>query len=113
MSYYGQGGVSADFVGIARRARRKALPDVTQIYVSGCSGNVTAGKYNDGSPDNRLLLASRLETAMAEPRSPRRRFPWKRPHCSLFSLCFEPRSDARLSKEELKARLTNDARPFG
>ena len=50
MSYYGKGGVSADFVGLARKRRQDEMPGVFQIYASGCSGNVTAGKYNDGSP---------------------------------------------------------------
>ena len=64
MSHYGKGGVSADFVGLARRLRQKDQPDVDQIYVSGCSGDVTAGKYNDGSPQMRPLLAERLHKAM-------------------------------------------------
>jgi hypothetical protein len=37
---------------------------ILQVYVSGCSGDVTAGKYNDGSPDNRAVLADRLYQAM-------------------------------------------------
>ncbi len=48
MSDYGQGAVSADFVGMARRRRQLETPGTKQIYVSGCSGDVTAGKYNDG-----------------------------------------------------------------
>src|SRR5262249_60472741 len=51
MSYYGQGGVSSDFVGLARKRRQGDDAKVAQIYVSGCSGDVTAGKYNDGSKD--------------------------------------------------------------
>ena len=113
MSYYGQGGVSADFVGMARRARQKALPDVTQIYVSGCSGNVTAGKYNDGSPDNRPLLASRIETAMAQSWAATKRFSLEEAAFRLVPLRFEPRSDAGFTKEDLTARLTSDVRPFG
>ncbi|MBI1311800.1 hypothetical protein GC176_10955 [bacterium] len=66
MSHYGKGGVSADFVGLARRLRQKDLPGVPQIYVSGCSGDVTAGKFNDGSPQMRPLLAERLHKAMTE-----------------------------------------------
>ena len=50
MSHYGQGGVSWDFVGIARDLQQREFPGVFQIYVSGCSGDVTAGRYNDGSP---------------------------------------------------------------
>src|SRR5207302_993453 len=56
MSYYGKGGVSSDFVGLARKRRQGDDPAVFQIYASGCSGNVTAGKYNDGSPDNVPVL---------------------------------------------------------
>ncbi len=64
MSFYGRGGVSADFVGRARRLREQDDTTVAQIYVSGCSGDVTAGKYNDGTTAMRPLLADRLHTAM-------------------------------------------------
>jgi hypothetical protein len=64
MSHYGKGGVSADFVGRARRLRHDENPAVAQIYVSGCSGDVTAGKYNDGTDTMRPLLADRLHSAM-------------------------------------------------
>jgi hypothetical protein len=64
MSYYGRGGVTSDFVGLAREKRRRDDFSVAQIYVSGCSGDVTAGKYNDGSPDNRPVLAERMYQAM-------------------------------------------------
>lgn len=64
MSYYGRGGVTYDFVGLARERRRRDDQTVQQIYVSGCSGDVTAGKYNDGSHANRLLLANRMYEAM-------------------------------------------------
>lgn len=64
MSYYGRGGVSADFVGSARRMRSREQPAVRQMYVSGCSGDVTAGKYNDGSAGMRPVLAARLQRAM-------------------------------------------------
>ena len=63
MSYYGRGGVSYDFVGMAREQHRRQT-GVPQIYVSGCSGDVVAGKYNDGSTDQRRELAERLRTAM-------------------------------------------------
>ena len=113
MSYYGQGGVSADFVGMARRARQEALPDVVQLYVSGCSGNVTAGKYNDGSPENRPVLASRIEKAMTAGWAATKRFPFEQAAFRVVPLRFEPRSDAGFSKEELKARLNGDPKPFG
>lgn len=63
-SYYGAGGVSADFVGMARAMREKAMPNVPQIHFNGAGGNVAAGKYNDGSPKMRPILAERLAAGM-------------------------------------------------
>ena len=65
MSHYGQGDVSSDFVGIAREAQQQKL-GFTQIYFSGAGGNITAGKYNDGSPERRYVLADRVEKAMKQ-----------------------------------------------
>ncbi|WP_417750082.1 hypothetical protein [Rosistilla oblonga] len=66
MSYYGRGGVTADFVGMARRRRQLDTEGSMQIYLTGCSGDVTAGKYNDGAPATRGILADRLYRAMVE-----------------------------------------------
>lgn len=65
MSAYGQGAVSADFIGQARRRRQLDTPGTLQLYVTGCSGDITAGKYNDGSLAARGLLADRLYRAMS------------------------------------------------
>ena len=74
-SYYGQGGVSCDFVGLARGQREAALPGVAHIHFNGASGNVAAGKYNDGSPANRPALAGRLASGMAAAWSATNRVP--------------------------------------
>ncbi|MGH7135238.1 MAG: hypothetical protein ACREHD_05820, partial [Pirellulales bacterium] len=63
-SYYGAGGVSADFVGMARSLRERSLPGVMHVHFNGASGNVTAGKYNDGSREMRPVLAQRLAAGM-------------------------------------------------
>ncbi|HWG45913.1 MAG TPA: hypothetical protein VN688_24340 [Gemmataceae bacterium] len=64
MSYYGDGRVSADFCGLARQKRQEEEPKIFQLYFNGCAGNVTAGKYNDGSKANRPVLRDRIYTAM-------------------------------------------------
>ena len=64
MSYYGDGRVSSDFVGIARDRRDADEPGVAHVYFTGSAGNVTAGKYNDGSHANRATLAGRVHDAM-------------------------------------------------
>jgi hypothetical protein len=60
MSYYGDGRVSSDFVGLARKRLQTNEPDASHLYFTGCAGNVTAGKYNDGSPEMRQVLADRI-----------------------------------------------------
>lgn len=74
-SYYGQGGVSADFVGQARALREAALPGLPLIHFNGASGNVAAGKYNDGSPANRAVLAGRLAAGMSAAWNATNRYP--------------------------------------
>ncbi len=65
MSHYGKGDVSSDFVGIARENREEIL-GVPNIYFTGAAGNITAGKYNDGSTERRPILVSRMERAMQQ-----------------------------------------------
>lgn len=63
-SYYGRGGVSYDFVGMARAMREAAIPEAAHLHFNGAGGDVAAGKYNDGSPENRPKLAGRLAKGM-------------------------------------------------
>lgn len=60
MSYYGDGRVSSDFVGLARKRRQADEPDCLHVYFTGCAGNVAAGKYNDGSHELRPILTQRI-----------------------------------------------------
>lgn len=113
MSYYGKGGVTADFVGLARRRRRADTPKVFQMYASGCSGNVTAGKYNDGDPANRAVLAERVHAAMKKAWDATKRTPVKDVAFRSAPLSLEARSSAGFSEEELTQRLKDDPKPFG
>lgn len=65
-SYYGQGSVNWDFVGIAREIREQTLPGVPHLHFDGAGGNVAAGKYNDGSKETRPVLAQRLAEGMKQ-----------------------------------------------
>lgn len=64
MSYYGDGRVTSDFCGLARDKRRADQPGVFQVYFTGCAGNITAGKYNDGAKENRPVLRDRIYSAI-------------------------------------------------
>jgi hypothetical protein len=112
MSYYGDGGVSADFPGIARRSREAETPGVRQIYCSGCSGNITAGKYNDGSREYRPVLAKRLQDAMAAAWANTSRHALRQWDFHVVPLRLEPRNDVGFSAAELEAKLTPETPPF-
>jgi hypothetical protein len=63
MSHYGKGGVSCDFCGLARD-RLAAETGAPQLYFTGAAGNLAAGKYNDGAPENREVLTGRMLDGM-------------------------------------------------
>jgi hypothetical protein len=62
-SYYRTGKANPDFPGLARNARQQQT-GVPHVHVNGAGGNVGAGKYNDGAPENRKVLADRVADAM-------------------------------------------------
>ena len=105
MSYYGDGRVSADFCGLARQKRQDEDAKVHQVYFTGCAGNVTAGKYNDGSPENRAVLRDRIHAAMAAAwkateRQPVAGWTWR-----VESVTLPPRTEKNFGEEESRKVL--------
>ena len=64
MSYYGDGVVTADFAGLARKQRQADEPHCCHLYFNGAGGNLGAGKYNDGTPPMRPVLQKRVYDAI-------------------------------------------------
>jgi hypothetical protein len=64
-SYYRTGIANPDFPGLARDQREKAT-GVPHIHFDGAGGNIGAGKYNDGSHENRQILADRVVAGMKQ-----------------------------------------------
>ncbi len=62
-SFYGDPRASYDFAGMAREALEQQ-EGVFQVYFTGCSGDITAGKYNPGTPESRQGLCDRLLQGM-------------------------------------------------
>ncbi len=112
MSYYRTGEVSADFPGLARARRQRELPDVFQIYFSGCSGNVTAGKYNDGARTNRVVLADRLHAAMAAAWRETRRQPVGEIAFRHVPLKLKVRENGDFDPAEMEKKLLPGIAPF-
>jgi len=74
-SYYRMGVPSPDFPGIARFIRGQAVPEALHVHFNGAGGNIGAGKYNDGSKENRMRLAVRLADGMRRAWESSVRFP--------------------------------------
>jgi hypothetical protein len=62
-SYYRTGQANPDFVGYARNARQQAT-EIPHVHFNGAGGNIGAGKWNDGSRENRQVLADKVADAM-------------------------------------------------
>ena len=102
----GTGIVTPEFVGLARN-RRQQDSGIPHIYFTGCGGNITAGKYNDGVDDNRQLFSERIHAAMVEAEAAAQRQPLENLHWTVESICLPPRED--LTEETLLAEIKDAA----
>jgi hypothetical protein len=105
MSYYGDGRVTADFCGLARQKLQDENPKIFQMYFTGCAGNITAGKYNDGAPANRPALRDRIYTALKAAwkmtkRSPLTTWEWR-----VEPIRLPPRREKSFGEEESRKTL--------
>lgn len=112
MSVYGQGRVSADFPGLARGRMRQEHPDVFQIYTSGCSGNVTAGKWNSGEDGIREVLAGKLHDAMRRAWQDTRRVPLTRADFRQTLMPLGARHTPGHTETILRGHLADGVQPF-
>ena len=112
MSYYGRGGVTADFVGIARDLMQRTHRATFQMYVSGCSGDVTAGKYNSGAPDQRKVLANRLFAAMKQADQATKKYPVVRIKLRSTKLTLQFRPTKKYTQATLQKTLNNAKAPL-
>lgn len=108
MSYYGDGRVSADFCGLARQKRRADDPSVLQVYFTGCAGNITAGKYNDGSKENRPILRDRIYAGMVAAWKDTKRHAVDRWSWRVEPVKLPPRREASFQEAESLADLKNE-----
>ena len=98
-TFDGTGVVTPEFVGLARNQRTAEDNGIPHIYFTGCGGNVTAGKYNDGNPANRPVFTGRILDAMNASENASTRQPLSRLAWSVEQVCLPPRED--LDEQEL------------
>jgi hypothetical protein len=108
MSYYGDGRVSADFCGLARRKRQDDDQEVFEVYFNGCAGNVTAGKYNDGSAENRPVLRDRVYSGLLGAWKATERFAVDRFSWRVEPVELPPRAEPEFGADASR-RLLNDS----
>ncbi len=63
-SFFGEGDVTSEFVGIARSRIEKERSGLPLVHFNGGAGNIAAGKYNDGTPELRVILTDRMADGM-------------------------------------------------
>ncbi len=102
----GTGIVTPEFVGLARN-RRAAETGIPHIYFTGCGGNITAGKYNDGVDDNRELFTARIHEAMVAAEDSAQYQPLDHLRWTVEPICLPPRED--LSEESLLGEIREGA----
>jgi len=109
-SYYGDGRGTSDFPGLAREQVQQES-GVFQIYFTGCAGDVTAGKYNDGSHEARLQLVSRMVKGMQEAIAASRAEPARSIDWEVVKLAMPPREDAGFTEAEARRSLESESVP--
>ncbi len=110
MSFYGDGRATSDTVGLARRAL-EAEEGVPQIYFTGCGGNITAGKYNDGSPRARRELTDRVFEAMRRAVADTRTAPVRRLEWRTARVRVHPRTEPEWSPTRARAVVSDPQAP--
>src|SRR5690606_5138600 len=111
-SYYRTGIPNPDFPGLARFMRQLEVPQALHVHFNGAGGNLGAGKYNDGSPENRKILADRLADGLrrAWDSSDRRRVTAADVWWAFEPVALPPAD--HLSEDELRARLAGKDAAF-
>jgi hypothetical protein len=104
-SYYRTGVPSPDFPGIARFMRGQDLNGTLHVHFNGAGGNIAAGKYNDGSQPNRMVLAQRLYLGMKQAFENAKPVPMESNSISWESISVKLPLASHLNKEDLETRL--------
>ena len=101
---YRDGRASSDFVGDARETI-EWKENVFQIYFNGCGGDITVGKYNDGSKKCRAELAARLLAGMEASVAATKLVQADPVRCRTYSLSMPARTDAGFTLADDLARM--------
>jgi len=105
-SFYGDPRASYDFPGMARERLEKE-EGVFQVYFTGCAGDVTAGKYNNRTPEAREGLYERLFAGMKASATATRFVPAETIRWHTTPLSLTPRDDGEYDEAGCRACVAN------
>lgn len=105
-SFYGDPRASWDVPGFARERLEKE-EGVFQVYFTGCAGNITMGKYNDGSREARDALTERLFQAMVAACRQTEYQPLQSLRWKSLPVVLPARSDPGYTPAEMEAQMKN------
>ena len=109
---YGDGRASSDVPGCARE-RLEKREGVPQIYFPGCGGDVTLGKYNDGTREAREGLTQRLQAGMEAAIAATQLVPVQRLGWRTVPLVLPARTDPAFSEAASRAKMLNPKAGYG
>lgn len=101
---YGDNRASSDMVGDAREAMEQK-EGVFQVYFTGCGGDITVGKYNDGAAERRKELAGRLTAGIEASVAATTYRPAGAPRWRTHALLLPVRSDAGFTEADALAYM--------
>lgn len=101
-TFYGDNRASSDFVGTVREQIEQD-EGVFQIYFTACGGDITVGKYNDGSKQSRQELTERLLAGVKTSIVATEYVPVGKLNWRTCPLLLPPRTDKGYSLEECLA----------
>ncbi|HUG89919.1 MAG TPA: hypothetical protein VML55_03735 [Planctomycetaceae bacterium] len=107
-SYYRTGLANPDFPGMARNQRQEAT-GVFHVHFNGAGGNIGAGKWNDGAPENRQILADRLADGMARAWDATRKTPLAAADVAWKTLAVALPAAPHLDEEQLVRTLADQS----
>jgi len=109
-SSYGDGKAHPDTPGLARGYLENE-EGVSQVYFTGCAGDVTAGKYNDGTPEARQALSKELYVGMIRAIAATKKVPVTEYSWKSVDLRVVPRNDPDSDPAKLQATISDPAAP--
>ena len=97
--------VTPDFTGLAREQRNTEEPGVLHVYFTACAGNITAGKYNGGTHEDRLAFTERMHGGILQSEQDVERIAVSEYTWNTEPIFLPPRED--MMESDLKARLAD------